>query len=167
MSAIPEQAAPRPRPNFLKPLAAAVVLAGVAFYGVHWWTAGRFIEDTDDALLELTLSSGLFGTFHHMQAALPHLKQRGGAIINFGSFEGIHGGAGFAAYAATKEAIRGLSRTAARELGKYAIRVNVVCPAAASPVAVQWIQNLPEEAKKVLAEIALVFGAIEAEAAGR
>ena len=49
MSAIPEQAAPRPRLNFLKPLAGAVVLAGAAFYGIHWWSAGRFIEDTDDA----------------------------------------------------------------------------------------------------------------------
>jgi len=116
---------------------------------------GTLFEDTDDALLELTLSSGLFGTFHHMQAALPHLKQRGGSIVNFGSYEGIHGGIGFAAYAATKEAIRGLSRTAARELGKYGIRVNVVCPAAASPIAVHWMENFPEDAKKVLANIAL------------
>ncbi|MBT2116986.1 HlyD family secretion protein [Dyella sp. LX-66] len=49
MSAIPEQVAPRPRLNILKPLAGAVVAAGLAFYGLHWWTAGRFVEDTDDA----------------------------------------------------------------------------------------------------------------------
>lgn len=49
MSAIPEQVAVRPRLNILKPLAAAVALAGVAFYGIHWWSAGRFVEDTDDA----------------------------------------------------------------------------------------------------------------------
>jgi len=49
MSAIPEQVAVRPRLNILKPLAGAIVLAGVAFYGVHWWSAGRFVEDTDDA----------------------------------------------------------------------------------------------------------------------
>jgi membrane fusion protein (multidrug efflux system) len=49
MSAIPEQVAARPRLNILKPLAGAVVAAGLAFYGIHWWTAGRFVEDTDDA----------------------------------------------------------------------------------------------------------------------
>jgi len=49
MSAIPEQAAVRPRLNILKPLAGAVVLAGLAFYGIHWWSDGRFVEDTDDA----------------------------------------------------------------------------------------------------------------------
>jgi len=79
---------------------------------------GTLFEDTDDALFAMTIESGLYGTFQHMQAAMPHMKARGGSIINFGSYEGIHGGVGFAAYAATKEAIRGLSRTAARELGQ-------------------------------------------------
>lgn len=116
---------------------------------------GTMFEDTDDALVDETLRSGLMGTFHHMQASLPQLKLRGGSIINLGSYEGIHGGVGFAAYAATKEAIRGLSRSAARELGKFNVRVNVVCPAAASPIALQWIENFPEEAKKVLGNIAL------------
>lgn len=116
---------------------------------------GTMFEDTDDDLLALTVNSGLFGTFQHMKAAVPHMKANGGSIINFGSFEGIHGGVGFAAYAATKEAIRGLSRTAARELGKYNIRVNVICPAALSPIAAQWLVDFPEEAKKVLDNIAL------------
>ncbi|GGC03178.1 short-chain dehydrogenase [Novosphingobium endophyticum] len=116
---------------------------------------GTTFEDHDDELLALTLGSGLYGTFHHMQAVLPHMKEKGGSIINFGSYEGIHGGAGFAAYAATKEAIRGLSRTAARELGKYKIRVNVVCPAALSPIAVKWMEDFPEEAEKVMNLVAL------------
>ena len=116
---------------------------------------GTLFEDTDDALLGLTLESGLYGTFQHMQAAVPHMKARGGSIINFGSYEGIHGGAGFSAYAATKEAIRGLSRSSARELGRHGIRVNVVCPAALSPVAAQWMRDFPAEAEKVMAGIAL------------
>ena len=116
---------------------------------------GTMFEDTDDELLDLTLASGLYGTVQHMQAVLPHMKARGGSIINFGSYEGIHGGVGFAAYAATKEAIRGLSRSAARELGKYGVRVNVVCPAALSPIAVQWMKDFPEDAAKVMASVAL------------
>jgi len=118
---------------------------------------GTLFEDTDDDLLDLTLRSGLYGTVQHMQAALPHMKEKGGSIINFGSYEGIHGGAGFAAYAATKEAIRGLSRTAARELGKYRVRVNVVCPAALSPIAEQWLKDFPDEAAKVMNLISLGY----------
>jgi len=118
---------------------------------------GAMFEDTDDALFRLTIDSGLYGTFQHMQAALPHMKKRGGSIINFGSYEGIHGGVGFAAYAATKEAIRGLSRTAARELGRYKIRVNVICPAALSPVAEQWVKDFPAEADKVMNLVSLGY----------
>jgi NAD(P)-dependent dehydrogenase (short-subunit alcohol dehydrogenase family) len=118
---------------------------------------GTLFEDTDDALFAMTIESGLYGTFQHMQAAMPHMKARGGSIINFGSYEGIHGGVGFAAYAATKEAIRGLSRTAARELGKYKIRVNVICPAALSPIAEQWVKDFPEEAEKVMKLVALGY----------
>ncbi|WP_257557154.1 SDR family NAD(P)-dependent oxidoreductase [Sphingobium sp. CFD-2] len=118
---------------------------------------GTMFEDTDDALFALTIESGLYGTFQHMQAAVPHMKEKGGSIINFGSYEGIHGGVGFAAYAATKEAIRGLSRTAARELGKYKVRVNVICPAALSPIAEQWVKDFPEEAEKVMKLVALGY----------
>ena len=118
---------------------------------------GTMFEDTDDALFATTIDSGLYGTFQHMQAAVPHMKAKGGSVINFGSYEGIHGGVGFAAYAATKEAIRGLSRTAARELGKYGIRVNILCPAARSPVAAQWMKDFPEEAEKVINLISLGY----------
>lgn len=118
---------------------------------------GTLFEDTDDALFAMTIESGLYGSFQHMQAAVPHMKEKGGTIINFGSYEGIHGGIGFAAYAATKEAIRGLSRTAARELGKYKIRVNVICPAALSPIAQQWVKDFPEEAEKVMKLVALGY----------
>jgi NAD(P)-dependent dehydrogenase (short-subunit alcohol dehydrogenase family) len=116
---------------------------------------GVMLEDLDDATIALTLESGLHGTLYCMQAAVPHLKVRGGCIINFGSREGIHGGTGFGIYAATKEAIRGLSRSAAREWGKYNIRVNVICPAALSPAAIEYLDKYPDHAKAYLKEIAL------------
>lgn len=116
---------------------------------------GTSFEEHDDELFALTLGSGLYGSFQHMQAALPHMKARGGSIINFGSREGIAGGQGFTAYAATKEAIRGLSRSAARELGRFGIRVNVVCPAALSPKAVDYLESHPDEAAMYRREIAL------------
>lgn len=114
-------------------------------------------EDHDDALFTLTLQSGLIGTFQHMQAVLPHMKAKGGSIINFGSREGIFGGQGFLAYAATKEAIRGLSRSAARELGHFGVRVNVICPAALSPVAADYLAKYPEQAEMYRKDIALGY----------
>ena len=118
---------------------------------------GRSLEDSDEGTMRMTIESGLFGTIYHMQAALPHMRERGGSIINFGSREGIVGGAGFAIYAATKEGIRGVSRVAAREWGQYKIRVNVICPAALSPVAVQYLADHPEQAEMYRKEIALGY----------
>jgi NAD(P)-dependent dehydrogenase (short-subunit alcohol dehydrogenase family) len=116
---------------------------------------GTPFEDISEDTVRLTVESGLYGTFNHMQAAFPHLKKRGGSIINFGSREGIFGGVGFGIYAATKEGIRSLSRVAAREWGKHNIRVNVLCPAALSPIAVKYLAEYPEQAEMYRKEISL------------
>ena len=116
---------------------------------------GTALEDTDDEIIRLTVESGLYGTIHHMQAAFPHMKAHGGSIINLGSREGIMGGAGFGIYAATKEAIRGVSRVAAREWGRWGIRVNVICPAALSPIAITYLAEHPEQAEMYRGEISL------------
>jgi 3alpha(or 20beta)-hydroxysteroid dehydrogenase len=52
----------------------------------------------------------------------------GGSIINFSSVQGLEGRENLSAYAASKFGVRGLSRTAAIELGPKGIRVNVVVP---------------------------------------
>lgn len=125
---------------------------------------GTALEDTDDDTIRLTIESGLHGSIHHMQAAFPHMKERGGSIINFGSREGIFGGSGFSIYAAAKEGIRGMSRVAAREWGRHKIRVNVICPAALSPIAVKYLDEHPAEAEMYRKEISLgYFGDPEAD----
>jgi NAD(P)-dependent dehydrogenase (short-subunit alcohol dehydrogenase family) len=119
-------------------------------------TPGVPLEKVDDDTFAMTLESGLMGTFYFMQAVFPHMKaQNDGVIVNFGSATGIEGSRGFAPYAATKEAIRGLSRVAAREWGRHNIRVNVICPAAMSPAAATYLDNHPEHRKKLEAEIPL------------
>jgi NAD(P)-dependent dehydrogenase (short-subunit alcohol dehydrogenase family) len=91
-----------------------------------------------------------------MQAALPHLKARGGgAVVNFGSSTAIDGAATFGAYAMSKEAIRGLSRVAAREWGRYGIRVNVVVPNALSPAAAAFRDAEPERFARMEAGLSL------------
>lgn len=111
--------------------------------------------DQDDAHIHGIVESGLYGTIHFMQAAYPALKRDGGAVINLGSGAGAIGNIGQASYAATKEAIRGLSRVAAREWGRDGIRVNVICPAANSPSMTAWFAERPEELEALLAQTAL------------
>lgn len=118
---------------------------------------GTPLEDHDDEMISMIMESGFRGTLQHMQAAFPHMKERGGSIINLGSREGIFGGVGMGVYAANKEAIRGLSRTAAREWGKHRIRVNIICPAALSPAAVTFLADHPEQAEMYRKELALGY----------
>ena len=120
-------------------------------------TPGVRLEDLDEAAIELTMRSGFYASLWHMLAALPHLKETKGSVINFGSREGIMGGAGFAIYSAGKEAIRGLTRTAAREWGDYGIRINVVCPAAMSDAAKQYFEDHPEAKDIYVKDICLGY----------
>ncbi|MBJ7488691.1 MAG: SDR family oxidoreductase [Ilumatobacteraceae bacterium] len=86
------------------------------------------MEDTDDEEWEYTFRTGATATLWAMQAVFPYMKEHGGRIINFSSGSGMEGFPGNTPYNATKEAIRALTRTAAREWGKYAISVNTVNP---------------------------------------
>ena len=58
-----------------------------------------------------------------------HVGERGGgAIVNISSTCGLQGTAGLSAYVSSKFAIRGMTKTAAIELGPLKIRVNAICP---------------------------------------
>lgn len=103
-----------------------------------------FIEQ-DQAHFAAMIESGLYGTVNFMQAAYPALRRHGGSIINLGSGAGTGGNIGQAAYGAAKEAIRGLTRTVAREWGADGIRINVICPAATSPSLIGWFEDKPDE----------------------
>ena len=69
------------------------------------------------------------GCWLGMKAAIgPMTAAGGGSIINISSIEGFTGAAGLSAYSASKFAIRGMTKVAARELGQFGIRVNSVHP---------------------------------------
>lgn len=64
-----------------------------------------------------------------MQAVIPSMAAKGGgAIVNIASTCGLQGTAGLSAYVSSKFAIRGMTKTAAIELGPLRIRVNAICP---------------------------------------
>jgi NAD(P)-dependent dehydrogenase (short-subunit alcohol dehydrogenase family) len=91
------------------------------------------IADVTERDIDIFYTSGVKGTLWAMQAAYPHMREQGwGRVVNFASSMGITGGKGFAAYNASKEAIRALTRTAAREWGMDGIVVNAIAPAAAT-----------------------------------
>jgi 3alpha(or 20beta)-hydroxysteroid dehydrogenase len=69
------------------------------------------------------------GCWLGMKAVIgPMTAAGGGSIVNISSIEGFTGAAGLSAYSASKFAIRGMTKVAARELGQFGIRVNSVHP---------------------------------------
>jgi NAD(P)-dependent dehydrogenase (short-subunit alcohol dehydrogenase family) len=81
--------------------------------------------------LQRNFDTGPIAYLHTMQAAYPYLKASGeGRVINFGSSAGVVGLAGYTPYNMAKEAVRALTRTAAREWGADRITVNNVLPVA-------------------------------------
>ena len=90
------------------------------------------MADITEADVDVFYASGVKGTLWAMQAVYPHMAAQGwGRVVNFASSMGITGGRGFGAYNASKEAIRALTRTAAREWAMDGIVVNCIAPAAA------------------------------------
>jgi len=93
---------------------------------VHWF---RSIEEETVEDFDRLMGVNLRGTFLGIKAALaPMRASNGGSIINIASIAGLRGFPLHASYGASKWAIRGLTKTAAAELGPSGIRVNVVLP---------------------------------------
>ncbi|MGO4683984.1 SDR family NAD(P)-dependent oxidoreductase [Hyphomicrobium sp. 2TAF46] len=89
------------------------------------------IIDLSVEQLQRNFEMGPIAYLRTMQAAYPYLKKSGdGRIINFGSMAGIIGFAGYGPYNMAKEAVRALTRTAAREWAPDKITVNNVLPLA-------------------------------------
>ncbi|MPZ67766.1 MAG: SDR family oxidoreductase [Pseudonocardiaceae bacterium] len=78
---------------------------------------------------DTVLTVNVRGTWQVIKAAVPHLIDRGGGrIVNIASVVSRTGAAGFTHYVASKAAVEGLTRAAARELGAHGIGVNAVSP---------------------------------------
>jgi 2-hydroxycyclohexanecarboxyl-CoA dehydrogenase len=111
------------------------------------------IETFPEDVWDYTFQTGLKGTLYGMQAAFPYLREHGGKVINMGSGNGIANLKGTAAYNATKEAIRSLTRTAAAEWGKYGINVNVIVPTMRTDAAEDFFRDRPNVEEQIVAQI--------------
>ena len=95
--------------------------AGILVFGL--------LEDTAPDDFRRLLEVNVMGPFLGTRAAVPHMKKAGrGVIVNTASVSGLMPNNATGAYGASKFAVRGLTRSAAMELGPYGIRVNSVHP---------------------------------------
>jgi len=143
----------------------AVRAVSSAFGGIHIlvnnahdFRLGISLEETTDELMDRSWRTGALGTLYCMQACLPHLRQGGGKIINIGSGSGLDGDVGSASYVAAKEAIRALTRVAAREWGPLGIHVNTLCPYSTSPRWEAFVAENPGRAERTARSLPLRRG---------
>jgi SDR family mycofactocin-dependent oxidoreductase len=99
--------------------------ASVANAGVL--TVGKW-DQTTQAHWRTVLDVNLIGTWNTCAAAIPHLVERGGSLVNISSAAGLKGTPLHLPYTASKHGVVGLSRALANELAAQNIRVNTVHP---------------------------------------
>jgi NAD(P)-dependent dehydrogenase (short-subunit alcohol dehydrogenase family) len=138
----------------------------ILVHSAHTIRRGLLVDMTDEDM-EDNWRSGPYAVFRLMQAAYPHLKERGGVIVTFGSgVQAIPDAKGSALYAASKSAIQALTRFAATEWGADGIRAVQVLPLATSEGVRAWKARAPEEYEEALARVPLGrFGDVDADIA--
>ena len=109
------------------------------------------------------LAVNLGGTFFLSQAAIPHLLETAGNIVNVASVAGVIGEAYSAAYTAAKHGVVGLTKALAVEYAKTGIRVNCVCPGGMDTPQAHTIE-FPEGADfDLIMRVAAVRGLMQAD----
>jgi 3-oxoacyl-[acyl-carrier protein] reductase len=105
----------------LGPISAVVNSAGIAL--------DNPLVMTPRADWQTVLDVNLTGTWNVCRAAVFHMmKRRAGVVVNLSSVAGIYGNASQCSYSASKAGIIGLSKSLAKEVARFGIRVNVVAP---------------------------------------
>ncbi len=111
-------------------------------------TSNCSLLDSQDEDFYNMFEINLFGLLKITREVVRYMKDTGGSIINTSSMVGINGGKNQVAYAASKFAVNGVTKSLAKELGQYNIRVNAVAPGV---VATDMMKNsVSEEMKQTL-----------------
>ncbi|MFF0495861.1 glucose 1-dehydrogenase [Nocardia aobensis] len=97
------------------------------------------LTDTTPEELEKILGVNLVGAFRGIRSVVGPMSEAGGSIVNISSQAGLEGLMGHSAYGSSKWGLRGLTKTAALELGPIGIRVNSVHP---GPIATPMVPYL-------------------------
>lgn len=130
--------------------AAATVLAkhpriDILVNAAGWNDIQPFVENAPD-YMERVIAINLGGTLHLTQALLPAMMAAGkGKIVNVSSDAGRVGSGGETVYAAAKGGIIAFTKSLAREVARYAINVNCVCP---GPTDTPMLATRPEKLRE-------------------
>jgi 2-hydroxycyclohexanecarboxyl-CoA dehydrogenase len=93
------------------------------------WDKVQLFLESDESDWEKVIAINLYGTLHCCKAVLPVMVAQGyGKVVNIGSDAGRVGSSGEAVYSAAKGGIIAFTKTLAREMARYKINVNCVCP---------------------------------------
>ena len=108
------------------------------------------IQDVGEEMWERYFAVNVKGAYHCIQAVLPEmLHEKTGCIVNISSIWGLRGASCETAYASTKAALIGLTRSLALELAPSGIRVNCVAPGV---IDTDMLGSLPPGTKELLAQ---------------
>jgi 3-oxoacyl-[acyl-carrier protein] reductase len=106
------------------------------------WKDGNAVSTMTDAQFDAVINVNLKGVFYCTRAVVPHMiRGGGGVILNASSIVGLYGNFGQTNYAATKAGVISFTKTWARELGRYGIRVNCVAPGF---IATEMVKSMPQ-----------------------
>ncbi|MHC0038103.1 3-oxoacyl-ACP reductase FabG [Pseudoneobacillus sp. C159] len=106
-------------------------------------TADAQLIKMEEAQWDRVIDVNLKGVFNVAQAAAKYMKeQKNGVILNASSVVGLYGNFGQTNYAATKWGVIGMTKTWAKELGRFGIRVNAVAPGF---IMTPMVEKMPEK----------------------
>jgi 3-oxoacyl-[acyl-carrier protein] reductase len=112
------------------------------------WQDGALASTMSDAQWRAVIDVNLTGVFNCTRAVVPHMiRGGGGVILTASSVVGLYGNFGQTNYVATKAGVIAMTRTWARELGRYGIRVNAVAPGF---VATDIVSSMPDKVKAAM-----------------
>lgn len=113
------------------------------------WKDGAVVAMMDDATFDAVINVNLKGVFACTRAVVPHMiRNGGGVVLNASSIVGLYGNFGQTNYAATKAGVISFTKTWARELGKFNIRVNCVAPGF---IATDMVKAMPQKVLDAMA----------------
>jgi 3-oxoacyl-[acyl-carrier protein] reductase len=105
------------------------------------WRGGEAVATMSDEAFDAVIAVNLRGVFHCARAVVPHMIRRGGGVLlAASSVVGLYGNFGQTNYAAAKAGVINMTRTWARELGRYGIRANAVAPGF---IGTEMVQSMP------------------------
>jgi 3-oxoacyl-[acyl-carrier protein] reductase len=103
----------------------------------------RVIWKMSEEEWDVVIDTDLKGAFNYIRAVVPYMRRQNyGRIINISSINGLRGKFGQANYSAAKAGLVGLTKTCAKELGKFGITCNAIAP---GMIETDMIKKLPKE----------------------